>query len=288
MSEQLDENQKKQDQQFPGVDFSEDNLVDKQAMELPGAQESHMKNPKQKKTFKLSKKIVFFFIAVLLLTLIALAWIFIPPKDQAGQNKPAENQQPVNSEQLTQQTNKDGLSAELSESYTNDFLRITFKYPKSWKITDENDIIMAKSPISSYKLKDGTDKEGFFKFYIKKQAKPDDGKYLGQGYAVDASQKISYTQPQTGQRPTTFLTNFGLNTPDNFAYFIIQGNYNLKKGETLGPNYANEVDDFLISGGFGTVEKQKPLETDLLALDSFADNQEYKTAIEIVKSLQIK
>ncbi|MBW3569146.1 hypothetical protein KY385_03405 [Candidatus Parcubacteria bacterium] len=277
-----------QNQQFPGADLSKDNPPTRQQMELPGDGEYNSPAAKfrPKKSF-LSKK-VWIWSAILALVLLigGLAWVFVPSKEQSQSSPEQNNQEPAKNSQT--QGDGDNLpSQELTQSHTNDFLRLTLKYPKGWQISDENDVILLKSPVFSYQLADGP-KEGFFKIYIKQQATPADGKYLGRGYAAAPSKKITYIDPQPGQRSDTFLTDFGLDSPDNFAYFVIQGNFELKKGETLGPKFAREPDAFLIAGGFASADSEAPLDTELLAVDSYASEQAYKTAIDIVKSLQLK
>ena len=95
-------------------------------------------------------------------------------------------------------------------------------------------------------------------------------------------------EPASNQRKDTFLTNFGLDVPDNFAFFIVQGNFDLKKGDTLGPDFAKEIDAYLISGGFSSSDQTDNLATNTISLADYSNYQEYKTAIEIVKSLNLK
>ena len=50
---------------------------------------------------------------------------------------------------------------------------------------------------------------------------------------------------------------------DNFAYFLVAGNFNLKKGDSLGPSYGKEANTFLVTGGYSARD----------LTDDFATNQ---------------
>jgi hypothetical protein len=213
---------------------------------------------------------------------VAAAWKLIPSKKDDSQNN--QSQQPPAEEP---QTNQGIGDTALSETYKSDFLRLEFKYPGSWKVSEENSALTVKSPNFDFQDKTGMQTNGYFKVYIKRGTSDNDGKYLGNGYAVKPSEKFTYSEPATGQRTDTFLTDFGLETPDNFAYFVVQGNFNLKKGDTLGPKFANEPDSFLIAGGFAGGEQKDGLATQLLPLDSYKQDKAYITALEIVKTLQL-
>ncbi|HYF96784.1 MAG TPA: hypothetical protein VD947_01960 [Patescibacteria group bacterium] len=229
-------------------------------------------------------------LAVIILAVITgalfAAWKLIPSKnDNPAQS--SENQAQTKTPE-DQDPESDIGDSRLSETYTSDFLRIDFKHPQSWKITEENSGLIIKSP--TFKLQENTGAESlsYFKIYIKRGATEGDGKYLGRGYAVADSEKIAYADPLPGQRKDSYLTNFGLETPDNFAYFIVQGNFNLMKGDTLGPKFASEADSFLISGGFSTDEQKEGLSTKIVSQDSYSGYPAYSTAVEIIKSLQLK
>jgi hypothetical protein len=225
-------------------------------------------------------------IAVLIAAGIA-AWKLIPSKD--------EKQTPANTAQNQQQTteNADPVNlalgdTHLTKTYTSDALGLEFKYPQGWVVSEQNNSVMVKSPEFNLTAKDGSNAPTFFKVYIKRGATEAEGKYLGNGYAVAPSEKLDYTDPAPGQRKTTFLTDFGLGTADNFAYSVVQGNFELAKGDTLGPKYASEPDSFLVSGGFATQQQKDGLETIELPMDSYKQNLAYKTGIQIIQSLQLK
>lgn len=203
----------------------------------------------------------------------------------------SKDRQDSNSSQVGPQVTRNDTSSEnanLSESFESEFLLVNIKYPNGWEAREENDAIIITSPSFQYEEKSGDSADGFFRIYIKRGATDTDGKYLGRGYAISDSEKINYSQPANGQRKDTYLTNFGLDTPDNFAYFVVQGNFNLKKGDTLGPKFAHEPSAFLIAGGFSSDDNKEPLATNILSADSFAVEANYKTALEIIKSIQIR
>jgi len=267
----------------------DDQYIDDEQMTLPGDEERDQQSPnfKPKKTKKFPKKALFMLgIGLLILAIGVGLWKLIPSKDDSS----SQSQPPVQTN--TEQDNssqQSGLGVEaLDKEYTSDFLRISLKYPSSWTVNEVDDAITVKSPNFKHRQNNGMEKDGFFKIYIRKGATDSDGKYLGKGYAVANSEKIKYSDPATGQRPETFLTDFGLETPDNFAYFIVQGNFDLEKGETLGPNYAKEIDAYLITGGFSSSDLTDNMATNLLALSEYKSNNAYLTAVEIIKSLKIK
>lgn len=232
-------------------------------------------------------------LAILAITLILIAagavaaWKFIPEINKKDSDPTKTSQSEANQQESTDQQADIGDTT-LSETYTSDFLRITLKHPKSWQVSDDNNAVLVKSPNFKLKEKNGTETDSYFKIYIRRGATQNDGTYLGKGYAIAQSEKLTYNDPATGQRKDTLLTNFGIDTPDNFAYFVVQGNFNLKKGDTLGPKFASEVDSFLIAGGFAGAEQKDGLSTKIVAEDSFAENPAYLTAVEIVKTLQLK
>lgn len=277
-----------EDQEQQDINITDDQYVDNEHMELPGENERPNESPKfkAKKNFKFPKKL---FIGLLILIIVAglafAGWKLFADKEEVAQ---PQSQQPTNQSQTDNSSDEGLVSSELDKEYTNDFLRLSFKYPSSWTVNDVDDAITIKSPDIKYKQNNGMETTGYFKIYIKKGATQSDGEYLGKGYAVANSEKIAYSEPATGQRSETFLTDFGLETPDNFAYFIVQGNFDLKKGDTLGPSYAKEMDAYLISGGFSSSDQTENMATNIVSLDTYKSDEAYKVAIEIVKSLKIK
>lgn len=269
------------------VNYDED-YVNNEQMNLPGENQRDQSSPQfqTKKPKKSPKKLLFILGLILLAAAIGVAaWKLVPSKNESTGSNQAEQK---TSEQASP-SNDQGLGeTSLTEEYKSDFLRISFKYPSSWTVNEVDDAITVKSPNFTYKLGNGMNKEGFFKIYIRKAATDSDGDYLGKGYAVAPSEKIAYSEPASDQRKDTFLTDFGLEAPDNFAYFVVQGNFELKKGDTLGPDFASEMDAYLITGGFSSSDQTENMATNIIALSEYKTNQAYVTGIEIIKSLKLK
>ena len=181
-----------------------------------------------------------------------------------------------------------GNTAE-TKQFENGFLGIKLTHPANWtSVASESNGVRVESPDFSYRTLDKGVVTGNFRIYIRKGARTVDGKYIGRGYAFEPSEKLVYKNPALGQRPDTYLTLFGLNTPDNFAYFFIAGNYNLVKGDTLGPDYGKEPETYIISGGFSAKELEDDMATNPVAMDLIKTSNAYKQAIEIIKSLQLR
>ncbi len=174
--------------------------------------------------------------------------------------------------------------------YENGFLGVKLTYPSNWTATEtENkDAVRLESPDFSYTAASDATVNGNFRIYVRKGAREVDGKYIGRGYAMQASEKLVYAQPAPGQRADTYLSLFGLDTPDNFAFFLIAGNYNLVKGDTLGPAYGREAETYIITGGFSAKDLKDDLATNPVAPDLIATSNAYKQAQDILKSLQLR
>lgn len=215
------------------------------------------------------------------------AWKLIPAKGE--KKKPAQTAQ--NQQQSAQNADPVALAlgdTHLTQTYNSDTLNLELKYPQGWTASEQDGAVMVKSPSFDLQTNDGSKASSYFKVYIKKGTNDVDGKYLGKGYAVAPSEKLAYSDPAPGQRKSTFLTDFGLDTTDNFAYFVVQGNFELAKGDTLGPKFASEPDSFLVSGGFATDQQKDGLETIELPVDSYKQNLAYQTGVQIIQSLQLK
>lgn len=231
----------------------------------------------------------FFYLVIFLFVVCILAfaaWKFIPSKTNSNQT--SQNGQSSSNTQSADPVKLALGDTGLSKTYSSDNLSLQLKYPESWTVSEQDSSIIIKSPAFDMKDKAGAAASTYFKVYIKKGADETDGKYLGRGFAVAPSEKINYSSPAAGQHTTTFLTDFGLDTNDNFAYFVVQGNFQLSKGDTLGPKYASEPDSYLVTGGFATDKQKDGLETIKLPLDSYKQNLAYQTGVDIVKSLQLQ
>lgn len=238
------------------------------------------------KPFKKSKKPLLFTILALVM-LAALAYggykIFGNKKSTP---KPVTNVS-INTSETS--TNKDVPNASSTKTYENGFLGVTLTYPDTWNVTesDNKDSVRLESPNFSYQTTTKGPITGNFRIYIRKGARTVDGKYIGRGYAVQPSDKLTYTKPALGQRTDTNLTLFGLDTSDNFAFFLIAGNYSLKKGDTLGPDYGKEAETYIIAGGYSSKDLKDDLATNPVAPNMITTSNAYKQAIDILKSLQL-
>lgn len=233
------------------------------------------------------RRLFFLLLAIALIVVVLIAaWKLIPAKNSGP--KPVQNQQ-----NQAQSTSADPVSLALGDThltqiYKSDALSLEFNYPQGWKVSEQDNSIIVKSPSFDLQDKTGASSPTYFKVYIKKGATDAEGKYLGRGYAIAPSEKLVYTNPAPGQRKTSYLTDFGLDNPDNFAYLVVEGNFNLAKGDTLGPKFASEPDSFLLTGGFATDQQKDGLETVQLPMDSYKQNLAYKTGVQIIQSLQLK
>ncbi|HSX23702.1 MAG TPA: hypothetical protein VLE74_01250 [Candidatus Saccharimonadales bacterium] len=176
-----------------------------------------------------------------------------------------------------------------TQTYENGYLGVKLTYPSTWTATesDTKDSVRLESSSFSYATVGKGSVSGYFRIYIRKGARDVDSKYIGRGYAIQPSEKLTYTQPAAGQRADTNLSLFGLDTPDNFAFFMIAGNFSLKKGDSLGPNYGKEAETFIIAGGFSSKDLKDDLATNPVAPELLQSSNAYKQAVDILKSLQL-
>jgi len=223
-------------------------------------------------------------IVVVLIIAASAGWFLFarkttPPGQPSSNNSPAT--EPV--------SNKDDVpEAQLTETYTNSPYRLTLKYPKTWQVTDQDDgSILAQSPDFSYKTVDAKSKTGNFRVYIRKGATTADSEIIAKGVAIQPSEKLTYTNPTASQRKETNLSFFGIDDTDNFAFVMITSNFDLKKGDTLGPNFGKETDSFIISGGYSESSMQTGMATNRVPTAGFQDTNAYKQAIQIIQSLEI-
>ncbi|MDB5182811.1 MAG: hypothetical protein JWO47_595 [Candidatus Saccharibacteria bacterium] len=179
-------------------------------------------------------------------------------------------------------------SATLTETYNSTALNIGFKYPKKWKVTETGGGIRVESPQFSYPTSNLGSVDGNFRVYIRQGARKADGVYIGKGIAIKPSETITYTQPEPDQRKTTLLSSFGDSSIDIFSFFLIAGNFQLKIGDTLGPDYGSEPDAYIIAGGYTSSSAVDDLAMNAVALDYYATTNAYKQAVQIISSIQLK
>ncbi|HEX5455935.1 MAG TPA: hypothetical protein VFW77_01075 [Candidatus Saccharimonadales bacterium] len=238
---------------------------------------------------EIARRFIYMLIVLLIIAVVVFAgWKLLP--GIKTDNKPAQTNQSSQNQEENSQANPEELalgSTALTKHYTSDILQLELKYPDSWQVSEKGNYILVKSPGFDMEDNSGVSGKTYFKVYIEMStAGTSDSKYLGRGYALSASQKVSYSEPGPSQRKNTYLTDFGLDTPDNFAYFILQGGFKLIKGDTLGPNYASEPEAYLIAGGFGSDQQKDNLQTRVMPADSYKQDMAYKTGLEIAKSIK--
>jgi hypothetical protein len=270
----------------------EDKALLSEPVTLPGENDgSRGRSFKRKRSFSIPfKKIGIKLAVVLAVALVAFGGFKLY---QSIKNKPAgsPNQQQsagaVNNE-TNQQDGKDVPAAELSESYVGQRVRVEFKHPKTWKVHETEDGgVRIESAEFTYPTKQG-EESGNFRIYIRTGARSIDGKYIGHGVAIKPSEKLTYSAPAVGQRSDTLLSTFGIDTQDNFAFFLIAGNFQLKPGDSLGPNYGKEPETYIIVGGYSGPDLKDDLATNSVSVDYYSSTNAYGQGVEIVKSLKLK
>jgi len=249
----------------------------------------HLKNPPvdvinpNKDSKSGSKKyLVIFLILILLAAGGFAAWKFL-----VNDKNPPE-QQPASAVASTENTSGEDTLSEPTQEYTSDRLLIDFKYPTGWKVVEDSGEIAITSPKTEIEDFAGENVEAEFKILIKQGADQSDSEYLGRGFAIKKSTPVKYSDPAAGQRKKSFVTDFGLDSSDNFAFFVLQGNFELEKDETLGPDFAKESDAILISGGFYGKDSEDKTGLTYLDPEAYLANETYLTAVETVKTLQLR
>ncbi len=266
--------------------MNDDDPLLNQPLDLPGGDNPLPHKNSQKKKRSPKKLLVGLLVFLLLLGLAAGVTLVLKNRSEVT-TAPSS---PAATSDTAQQTTSNGdvPEAENSESFTSSPYRITFSYPKTWAVTEADDNgIRIESQKFTYKKTDGSEENGYFRIYIRKGARTQDGTIIGKGVAIEPSEKLKYTNPTSSQRKETNLSHFGLNTEDNFAFFLIAGNYELEKGDTLGPDFGKETETILIGGGYSGADLKDDLATNQVSIDWFKTTEAYKQAISILESLEI-
>lgn len=202
--------------------------------------------------------------------------------------KPVQPAKVQTTAQSLQSIPKDVPDAGTTKNHASTDLNLKFDYPDTWKVSQTADQgIRVESPEFSFVTNEEGTVAGMFRVFIRRGARESDSKYIGRGYAIAPSEKLTYTKPSNDQRKETLLTRFGLDEPTNFAYFFIAGNFQLSKGDTLGPNYGKEADTYIIAGGYTGKDKIEDMATYTVAADLTDTSNAYKQAVHIIESLQL-
>jgi hypothetical protein len=235
--------------------------------------------------FRMKRVLLWLLVIVLVAGAVMLAWKLIPAKDEA--RPAAQTDAPVPTEPQASSATSDVPPATEMKTFKGDTPRLQFSYPATWTVTEGEDDVRIESPDFRYRLTTGMTSEGNFRIYIRQGARTVDSKYIARGVAALPSEKLTYTEPASGQRADTNLSFFGLDTPDAFAYFFIAGNFSLKKGDTLGPSYGKEPQTYIIAGGYSIKSLSEGMATNQVPLDYFQTTNAYKQAMDILKSLKL-
>lgn len=198
--------------------------------------------------------------------------------------------QPLEKEESEDESPKDIPDAPGTKTYENGFLGVEFSYPETWTAMEgvNGESVRITSPEFAYTTIDNSQVQGMFKIYVRKGARSIDGKYIGRGYAIEKSETLRYENPTASQRPDTYLSLFGLDEPTNFAYFFIAGNFELEKGDTLGPTYGQEPDTYIIAGGYSQADHTDDLQTNLMSPAYVKGSNAYKQARSILQSMRLR
>lgn len=175
----------------------------------------------------------------------------------------------------------------VTKTFESRFPSLEFTYPETWVVTESDNGVRIESPELTYQTVEGEKVTGPFRLYMRQGAREVDSKYIARGIAALPSEKLAYSEPHPGQRKETNLSFFGLDESDHFAFLFIAGNFNLSKGQSLGPSYGKEPQTYIISGGFSSADLKDDLATNKVFLDAFQDSNAYRQAIEIIKSLKL-
>lgn len=258
-------------------------------LELPGGEHSSKRSShKHRSTRRVGKKLLIGICA--LVVLAGLGYVGKKLINSSGdQTKTTSTSKQQSGTNNTSGKPSDVPNNPATKTFKSDVLGLELTYPTSWTVSETTDNgLRVESPEFSYQTTDKGDVAGNFRVYIRKGTRPADSKYIGRGVAIQPSEKLTYIQPTSTQRKDTNLSLFGLDTTDQFAYFLVAGNFQLKKGDTLGPGYGKEPETYIVVGGYSSNALTDDLATNKVPLDSFAQKNAYKQAIEVIKSLKLQ
>lgn len=253
-----------------------------QDLDLPSPALEDEALPQPPKLKKSPKGIIIVFVVIGVLAAAGVGgWLLF--------NNPEPETSPPTSPSAQSTTNDNDVpDASNSETFTSSPYRITFQYPKTWTVNENNDnSLLIQSQDFTYKTLDGQSKNGNFRVYVNKPAATADSAIIAKGVATQASTKLMYTKPTPAQRTETNLSTFGLDSENNFAFLLITGNFALQKGDTLGLNFGKEAETILIGGGFSEPGLEPGMATNAVPLSDFQNTNAYKQAIAIIQSFEI-
>lgn len=241
--------------------------------------------PQPAKKYRSKKPLLF--LAVVVLIILGGAAVKKYILDKRGKT-PAATQSPATSTPKKTEVARDVPETAALQDYKSTILGLSFKYPKTWVVSEAEGGLRVESPDFTYTAIQAGDVTGNFRVYIRKGSRDEDGKYIGSGVAIKPSEKLTYTQPVVGQRTETLLSSFGYSSPDIFSFFLIAGNFQLAIGDTLGPNYGREPDTIIVAGGYSSKGLSEDLSMNSMDPETYMSTNAYKQAYALIESLQFK
>ena len=262
-------------------------------LDLPEQQNDYKQPSKTKKTRPArnwKKPLVIVGVVLLLAGGGFAVWTLL---DNDESDEAATQEQPITDEETAAAENvldpsDDVPEATDTETTRTSAPRMEVTYPTTWTLTEGDDDVTVESPAFSFATRAGEQIDnGVFRLYFRQGARDADSTYIGQGVAALPSQQISYTDPALGQREDTNLSFFGMNETNHLAFFFVAGNFTLEPGDTLGPDYGQEAETYIIAGGYSSPALEDDLEMHQVPIDYFQSTRAYEQAIGIIESLQL-
>jgi hypothetical protein len=256
-------------------------------VDLPGDSDGNSKRPYFNNKRSFNKKWLLIPLGLLLVGGAGFGvWKFAFEKDSVAPVSNVIDTREESPAAQTSQLNRDIPASQVSETFRSNRPRLEFTYPDNWQV-EENDGIRVTSPSFEYQTIGEQTVNGHFQIYIRQTARAVDSKYIGRGVAILPSEKLTYSDPLPDQRTDTNLSLFGIDTTNHFAYFLIAGNFDLKAGDTLGPDYGKESEAYIITGGFSSDELEDDMATHQVPVDWFQKSNAYQIGLDIIKSLKV-
>lgn len=166
--------------------------------------------------------------------------------------------------------------------------RMEVTHPVSWTLTEGDDDVTLESPAFRFTTADGTSIDnGVFRLYFRQGAREVDSTYIGQGVAAVNSEPLTYTNPAPGQREETNVSFFGANSTNHISYLFIAGNFSLSPNDTLGPDFGQDPDTYIIAGGYTSPALEDDLAMHPIPVNAFQETNAYNQAIDIIRELQL-
>ncbi len=166
--------------------------------------------------------------------------------------------------------------------------RMEVTYPTNWTLTEGEDDVTIESPAFGFTTANNTViDDGVFRLYLRQGARESDSNYIGRGVASLASESLTYTDPALGQREDTNVSFFGLDRSDHISFLFIAGNFSLSVGDTLGPDFGQAPDTYIIAGGYSSPALEDDLEMHSMSPQVFQSTNAYKQALGIIRSLRL-